>query len=158
MANHYTVTTMRDKTDEKSSFKLYNGAITAGTIAGFLTQYAALKTAIDALCLGVLAKDMWVGDSTELDASLPASNYAQRENKLLVTYKGNTTEKIFTATLPTVDLALLTFTPGGKDAVSLTVGAEVIALIAAIEAMGRTPDDDTETIEVIGLRFVGRNI
>lgn len=157
MANHYTVTTMQDHTLEKSVFKLYNGAITGASIAGFLTNYGALKTAIENICFDNIYQDMWVGDSSLITPAAPASHYAQRESKLLIRYRGATSGKLFTVTLPTVDLAKLTFVPGGKDAVDITTGAEMIALVTAIETIGRTPDSDTETITVESAQFVGRN-
>lgn len=158
MANHYTLTSFLDNGLEKSAFKLFNGPITVGTIAGFLAQYAALKTALDNITIGTLMRDMWVGDSTLISQAQPASKYAQRETKLLLTYEGQTSHKLFTATVPTVDLNLLTFVPGGKDAVSLVAGAEMIALKAAIEAMGKTPDNDAEAIVITAAKHVGRNI
>jgi len=158
MANHYTLTTLLDKGGEKSAFKLFNGAITAASIAGFLTDYGALKTAVDAITVGTLHRDMWVGDSTLISSADPGTNLAQRENKLLVVYEGNTSHKLFTTTIPTIDLTKLTFVAGAKDNVSLTTPVEVTNLITAIEALGRTPDSDTETITVRRLQYVGRNI
>lgn len=158
MAHPYTNTTMQDRGGEKSAFKLYNGAITGASIAGFLTQYGALKTALADICFNNVFSDMWVGDSTLITTTPPASNYAQRENKLLIRYRGNTSNKLFTATVPTVDLSKLTFIAGGKDAVDITTGAEMIALVSAINAIGRSPDSDTEAITVVSAQFVGRNI
>lgn len=157
MANHYTVTTFLDATGEKSSFKLHNGAITATSIAGFLTDYAALKTALDNMTVGTLSNDQWVGDASEISTTLP-SNLAQREIKLLIVYKGNTSNRKYTVTVPTLDLTKVQFMPGARDAVSLTAPAEMAALVNAMQTIGRSPDSDTETITVLSARVVGRNI
>lgn len=157
MAQHYTVTTLMDATQEKSAFKLYNGAITAASLPGFLTNYASLKAAIDGMTVGTLSDDQWVGDKTHLSDVIPG-NLAQREIKLLIGYHGVTANKNYSVTLPTLDLTKVIFTPGGGDAVSLTQPAEMVALIDAIELIGRSPDNDAENIVVDYARVVGRNI
>ena len=159
MANHYTVTSFRDFSDELSRIRVYNGAITVISLPGFLTEYAALKTAMDAATLGVLAKDQWVGDATLISSLLPADPMAQRELKVLFNYIGNTTQKPYEFTLPTPDLAALGAI-AGQDALIIGAGASaaMAALVAALETIARTPDDDTETITISGARLVGRNI
>jgi hypothetical protein len=158
MAQHYTVTTFRDWGGELSGVKVYNGAITGASIAGFLTEYGALKTALQGITLGTLAKDQWVGDATEISGSNPASPLAQRETKLLVTYIGDTSQKKYTLTVPTLDLAGNPPNVGQGDSIDLDVSAAMISFIAAFEQIARTPDNDTETVTVIRLRHVGRNI
>lgn len=157
MAQHYTVTTFRDFGGETASMKVYNGAITAASIAGFLSEYGTLKAATQAICEGVLSDDQWVGDKTQVSQALPVSATAQRETKMLVTYKGNTSNKLFTLTVPTFKLAGNSV-PGNKDIIPLDVSPEIVAWIAAFQQIGRTPDSDTETVTVVGLRSVGRNI
>lgn len=157
MAEHYTNTTFLDATGEKSSFKLNNGAITAASIAGFISDYNQLKAALDAMTVGTLHRDQWVGDSTLVSETLP-SNLAQREVKLLIGYRGATSNKKYTVTLPTLDLTKVQFIPGAKDAVSLTAPAEMVTLITEMQTIGRTPDDEAENIVVTYARVVGRNI
>lgn len=155
---HYTVTTFRDKDGEKSTFQLPNGAITAASIPGFLSEYGDLKTALDNMTLGVLASDQWVGDRTNISDAIPSDNFAQREFKLKFSMDGSGDGGIFHRTLPTPDLDLVTIIPNTGGAIDITVGTEMIALIAAIEALGRHPDDDTQTVTVIKCEVVGRNI
>lgn len=157
MAQHYTVTTFRDYGGETASMKVYNGAITAASIAGFLSEYGTLKSATQAICEGVLSDDQWVGDKTQVSQAFPVSATAQRETKLLVTYKGNTTQKLFSLTVPTFKLAGNSV-QGNKDIIPLDVSPEIIAWITAFQQIGRTPDSDTETVTVVGMRSVGRNI
>lgn len=156
MAAHYTTTTFRDRSKEQSKVTLHNAPITALNIADFLSDYGDLKVAMAALSLGVLYRDLWVGDSTLLDESIPTDPYAQREIGLRFHYIGNTTMKKFFITLPAPNLSLVTY-DGQTDQVDITQGAEVIALVAAIEAIGRSPDDDAENITVVSAEVVGRN-
>lgn len=156
--SHYTVTTFRDVDGEESTFQLPNGAITATSIAGFLTEYGDLKNALDAITLGVLARDQWVGDKTEIDPSVPTNNFAQRELKLRISMIGNAGSPEFYRTIPTPDLSLVTIVPDSGGVIDITQGVEMLALVAAIEALARHPDDPTETVTVTKMTVVGRNI
>lgn len=155
MADHYTVTTLRDHSGELSAVKVYNGAITGASLAGFLANYGDLKTAIAGITLGELATDQWVGDRTVLSAAFPASAFAQRELKWLVQYHGNTTGKKFTCEIPTADLTGRVIQ--GTDLADLT-NTEMAAFVTAFQTIARTPDDDTETVTIDAIRVVGRNI
>lgn len=157
---HKSILTYRDATEETSPMTVYNGAITAISIGGFLTNLTALQTATDAITLGVRAKTSWVGDDTTVSNAVPSNPAAQRESKLLVKYQDDTNEKPYTLTIPTVDFSKLVFVPGGGDAVLFTgddANADIKAWVTAFEAIGRAPDDDTHTVTVTGMRYVGRN-
>jgi hypothetical protein len=154
---HTSTFTLLDASGEKSSVRVYNGAITAVSIGGFLTQFGALRDAINGITLGTVHKEMWVGDDTVLSQALPASPWAQRELKALVRYQGNTSQKVFTLEIPTIDLGTVTLVPG-TDLIQLDDGAEMAAFVTAFEAIARTPDDDTETVNVLDARVVGRNL
>lgn len=157
MAQHYSTFTIADRGQERSTMTVFNGAITAVSIGGFLTDLGALRTAVDGLSRGTIQKEMWVGDNTILDNTWPAADpEAQREDKLLVTYQGDTSKKLFHVTVPCIDRTKLTFDTKG-DGVSISTGAEVIAFVTAFEQIARSPDDDEETVTVVSMRFVGRN-
>lgn len=160
MADHYNVLSIADFSKEKSTQKVYNGAITAVSIAGFLTDLAALETATQNLILGTLQQSTWVGDSNQIASTFPTDPDAQRERKALVRYHGNTTNDVFTLTIP----AVRTKTSGGvslllagTDEFDLTAGL-VAAWITAFEAIGRSPNNDTETVTVDSITLVGRNL
>jgi hypothetical protein len=149
-----------DYSDEKSPIKLYNGAVTAISIGGFLSDVASLRALFIAAILGTVSTEKWVGDSTVVSNTRPTDPDAQRERKGLVTYVGDTTGKKFTFTIP----AIRTKTSGGAalivpgtDLFDLTL-APIAALVAGINGFARTPDDDTETITIQSIRLVGRNI
>jgi len=154
---HLSGFTINDRSGEKSRHTLYNGAITAVSIAGFLTDFGAYRTALEAIILGNVTQEEWVGDRTALTEDLPASNFAQREVKLLVRYVGDTSGGIHTLEIPTPDLASLTIAPG-TDLVTIEDAGIMEAWRDAFVQIARTPDDDTETVTVLTVQVVGRNI
>lgn len=160
MAQHYTEWSVLDYSDEKSPIKLFNGAVTATSISGFVTDIGTLRGLFAAAILGTISTEMWVGDKTLVSSTRPTDPDAQRERKGLVTYTGNTTGKKFTFTIPTIR----TKTSGGAslivpgtDLFNLTL-APLAALVTGIQGFARTPDDDQETVTVQSIRLVGRNI
>jgi len=153
-AVHLSTFTLLDNSGEKSSMTVHNGAVTAVTIAGFLTAFGDLRTAIEGITLGTMHKEQWVGDSDVLSNTLPANMFAQRELKALVVYEGDTTQKRFTVAIPTFDPTGRMIV--GSDKVDLTE-TDVAAFVTAFEAIAKSPDDDTETVTVLEIRLVGRN-
>jgi hypothetical protein len=152
-AEHYGTFTILDYSEEKSSFRFNFGAITAVSLPGFLTNFGALRTALGNIILGTVQKEAWIGDSTVLDNTPPASSNAQVELKFLVSYEGDTTKKKFRHEIPTPDTSKVL---PGTDIVDLT-DTDVAAYVTAFETIGRSPDDDTETVTVLDMRLVGRN-
>ncbi|MFQ3647752.1 MAG: hypothetical protein SNJ80_12550 [Anaerolinea sp.] len=152
---HYSMFTLLDASNEKSNVTIYNGAITATSLPGFLTQFGAVRSAIDAITLGTIHKEAWIGDSTVLSQTLPTNAFAQRELKWLVRYRGNTSNKIFTLTIPTADPAGRLV--AGTDRADLT-NPQIQTFITEFQNFARTPDDDTETVTVLDITLVGRNI
>ena len=151
----------RDRTEEIGKFEVNVGAITAVSIGGFLTQFGTLQTATDDITLGVRASQYWTGDRTVVSNDIPASKYAQRENKLRVKYMDVVTEEIFSVSIPTVDLTICNFVPGGKDAVAFTTAggghANLVAWVTAFEAIAKSPRNDANAVQVVGCRFIGAN-
>lgn len=158
---HKSVISYRDATGEVGRLELYNDAITAVSLPGFLTDFGAFQTATDAITLGVRYQQQWIGDLTTVSNAIPSDKAAQREMKLLVNYQGATTEKPYTLTIPTIDPDVLVFLPGAGDAVAFTsangASAAIIAWVDAFETLASAPDDPAEGVVVTGMRFVGRN-
>jgi hypothetical protein len=152
---HYTHLSIRDFSDELSGFTVHNGAITVGSIAGYLGQVGTLRSATDAIVLGVIAKEKLTMDDTVISTDLPDNVFAQRELKALITYVGNTSGKTFQIEIPTFDPTgrLL----GNSDMIDLTEAA-MAAWVSAFTAIGRSPDSDAETVTVISGQLVGRNL
>jgi len=147
--------TMNDYSNEKSRFEVFAGDITAVSLPGFLTQFGALRTAIENITLGVVQQEAWVGDRTLLSNTPPTDPLAQRENKWRVVYVGDTTGKLFGLEIATAELAGGHLLPN-SDLADLTE-TDMAAFVSAFEAIARTPDDDTETVTVTSIQFVGRN-
>jgi hypothetical protein len=139
---------------------VYVDEITAISLPGLLTELNNYRTAVDAITLGQMAKTSW-GEETIVSNANATDNGAQRENKLLVQYRGVTTEKPYQLTIGTIDPAALHFLPGAGDAVAFKLAdgatAPMIAWVTAFEAMASTPDNEAENVVVVGMRYVGRN-
>jgi len=162
VANHKSKFTFLDNDGEKSTVEVYNGAITAISLAGFFAAFGNLRNAMAAITKGTIYKESWVGDETVLDNSYPDEASAQRELKWLVTYEGNTTHKLFQIAIPTADPdgldgADVPRKPAGSELANLN-NEDIAAFVTAFEAIARTPDSDTETVTVVRIRLVGRNI
>lgn len=141
---------------ELSPLNVPSYQIDAANLATWLTGWGDLKTAVDAIILGVQAHEHIAIYHTLISAAIPVSPFAQRELKLLITYVGNDTGKLLQYELPTPDLAALTL--GANDSVVLADGGVMAAYVTAEEAIRRMPEDDTEEITIQGARVVGRNI
>jgi hypothetical protein len=153
MAQHEGTFSILDYSEETSRTSFNFGAVTAVSIAGFLTQFGALRTALGNVILGTIMGEQWVGDRTVLSNVPPSEPSAQVELKWLVSYEGDTSKKKFRYELPTPDTSKLI---PGTDKADLA-DTDIAAYITAVEAIARTPDDDTETITVLDMTLVGRN-
>lgn len=151
---HYGTVSVRDYSDETSTTKLHFGAVTAISIAGLLTQWGNFKTAMGNIILGVIGREQLVMDNTVLSNDSPTDSNAQVELKFMFTYEGDTSKKKFRFEVPTPDTSKVL---PGTDIVDIT-DTDVAAFITAAEALGRSPDSDTETITITDVRLVGRNI
>lgn len=151
---HEAQFTLLDYSNERSSMKVNVGAITALSIGGFLTDFGALRAAIEGITLGVVAQEAWVGDRTTLSNTPPTDPEAQREKKWLVRYVGNTSGKVFQLEIPTAELGGGHLLPM-SDFADLTE-TDMAAFVTAFEDIARTPDSDTETVTVQSIQYVGR--
>lgn len=156
-AQHYGMFKIRDYSNETSTVKFYNGAITAASLPGYLTNFGALKSAVQGITSGIIASESWVGDNTVLSQAAPATPVAQRENKWLVTYEGDTSQKLYQMTVPAADITNAALFLANSDDADLA-SAPMAAFVTAFETIARTPDSDTETVTVKSIRYVGRNL
>lgn len=160
MAQHYANWTIGDYSDETSPLKIFNGAVTSTSIAGYITDLGEFRTLTQNLVLGVVQKEQWVGDNTLISSARPTDPDAQRERKGLVTYIGNTSGKSYTLTIPTIRTktsAGASLIVPGTDLFNLTL-TPVAEWVAGFQSLARTPDSDTETVTIQEIRLVGRNI
>lgn len=154
MAGEYTMTYL-DYSREKSTAKFVGPTPVQAGYDTWLGLITALTSAVQAITLGELHKEVY---STLVDIvtnDAPTDAEAQREKKWLVTYRANTSQKIFRVEIPTA-------APTGhllpaSDEADLTE-TDMAAFVAAFEAFVRSPDNGTEAVTVLSVRFVGRNI
>lgn len=153
-AKHYAGVSILDYSEESSGTSFSIGAITALSLPGFLSQFGDWKTALGNIVLGTVSKDRWVGDATDISNTPPATPNAQIELKWLVSYEGASTKKKFRQELPTADPSKCI---AGTDKADLT-DADIAAYVTAFEAVAKSPDNDTEGVNVLDISLVGRNV
>ena len=157
-----------DRSRERSAMSFLTGAVTAVSLPGLLTQFGTLRTATDAIILGVIQEEAQYVFKTKLSNSVPADPNAQRERKWLVTYEDITPffdpgtdaipnagyRKVFNLEIPTADAALLP-TDIETDFVSLAQAA-IGPWVTAYEAIARSPYGGS--VNVLTIEMVGRNL
>ncbi len=167
---HPAEITFWDKSKEKSSLKLYGLPVTATIVSAAVvnfseqaTLWAAVITAAEALSRGLIYASDWVNLSI-VNANPAVSDIDQqavREIKLLIQMIDVTSQESLTATLPCLNLSLVTYLPQAKDFVAVTTaqgaGSEVTDFVAAVEGYGTNPRNG-HAVQVVGLKVVGRNI
>lgn len=149
--------TIIDYSDETTRHNIPMAVITSGNLDSQLTLLGTYQTALDGIVLGTVSVEDFHARVDEISSAIPASPYAQREQKLLIRYVGDTTGDKFTLTIGTPDLAGLTI-PSGSDFVTLADGGIMAAWVSAFEAVAVSPNDDSESVTVISAQVVGRNI
>ena len=152
----YTVV-VRDHSDETKSIRLYTGEITAVSLPGLLTALGTFKTALADVLLGVIAKDHW-GEETVITNAVATALDAQVETEMLVRCVGATSEAPFSFRIPAVDYTKFNYAdpPAGDQVILTGAGAsdETLALVAALEATFKMPNDESEAISVVGMEVV----
>jgi len=147
----------RDWSDELSTMEVHITPITVVTIVAELVLIAALRTATEAITIGVASRDKIIMDDTIISAARPATPLAQRENKWFVRYHGVDNNKNWSCEIPTADLSLAGVLIPGSDFADLTV-SPMSGFVTAFEAVVRPPDSDTSLVVVDSVQFVGRNL
>lgn len=159
--------TLRDYSRETSSVGFTTAAITAVSIAGALTQFGTLRTAIEGITNGIVAAESLYVARTKLSNSVPTDPLAQRENKWLITYEDDTQyfdapvnaipnagyKGVFNIEIPTADLEAVTMILNTDDA---NMGAAPMStFITAFQNLARSPYGGE--VVVTRVQFVGRN-
>jgi len=147
----------RDYSGETKSVRLYTNEITAISLPDLLTELGTFTAALDAVTLGVRAKEHW-GEETIVSNAKATDKTAQVETELLVRCIGATTERPFSFRIPTVDYDAFNYAdpPAGDQVIISGAGAttETTDLITAIETTFKMPDDETEALSVVGMEVV----
>lgn len=143
--------------ERKTIPNLFSGELTAVSLPGFLTNLAALEAALDAVTLGTRSKSSW-GAETVVSNTRPSDKDAQIETEMLVYAQDATTEQPFSFRIPTVDYTAFNYAdpPAGDMAIISGAGATAatLALVVAIQDIARSPFNDSNLVEVLGMRVV----
>jgi len=164
MVGHGSITLI-DYDAEVAASSFYTGDVTAVSLPGLLTEFGALRTAIEGITLGVVRQEALKVFDTRLSNSKPSDKEAQRETKWLVVYEDNLPFfddpvnaipnagylKIFTMEIGTADLSLLNT---DSNTMNITSGAGA-TFKTAFEAIARSPYGGTVTVRQV--QHVGRN-
>jgi len=130
-AKHYGEFELLDYSESKSSTRFYFGAITALNIAGFITQFGALRNALDGITLGTISRERWVGDSNVLSNLPPLDSLAQVELVWLIHYEDTVQGYDFDVSLATADPSKC---DPGSDRADYT-DPDIAAFITAFETL-----------------------
>jgi hypothetical protein len=147
--------TYTDYSREKSPAKFTGPTPVQAGFDTWLGLIAALTGAVQAITLGELHKEVYSSFVDVVSNDAPTDANAQRERKWLVTYRANTSEKLFRMEIPTAKV-VGNLLPASDEA-DLTA-TDMAAFVGAFEAFQRSPDNGTEAVTVVSIRNVGRNI
>lgn len=150
------VFSVRDFSDEYSSVMFPTTALAAdgSNWAAVLADIDALQLALAAIINGHIAKRTIIVEDDKVNDTRPASPYAQRENKWIVKYQDDVTQKKYTLQLPTAELVIMS--DGGDDMLDI-VGITVAAtFVTWLEDHMLSPDGNAITVNSMG--FGARNI
>lgn len=140
-----------DHDSEGSTVGVTIADINAGNIAGTLAALATLAAAVDAVVVGTPRQEQVIAVTTEIAGVAPASGWAQRETKWLVS--GVDSQGLScTLEIPTADLTLLA---GGAKNLDISAGAG-LALANALNAVWLSRAGNAVTVSKI--THVGRNL
>lgn len=143
----------RDYDGELKSLVLFTNEITAGSIIGLLAELGTFKAALDAVTLGVRAREQW-GEETIVSNARAADKDAQVSTELLVRCIGATSEAPYSFRIPTIDPEAFNYVEGNVVLSGAGATAATTALIAALQATFKMPNDETEAIQVVQMRIV----
>jgi len=149
--------TLNQKTGkpESAEFQFNTVDITAANLVATLALWTTLRSAINAIIIGVERQESVVAYRTTASTTRAASNLAQRENKWLCRYHDTTNSLPYKVSIPTADLSLL---PDGSEYLDLADSGVGEAFKDAFEALVKSPYDPTHAIALDSVQFVGRNL
>lgn len=143
--------TIIDHDSEGSTVGVNIADINAGNIVATLAAIATLEAAIDAVVAGTPRQEQIIAVTTDIAGVAPASGWAQRETKWLVS--GVDSQGLSsTLEIPTADLTLLA---GGTKNLDISAGVG-LALANALNAVWLSRAGNAVTVSKI--IHVGRNL
>lgn len=143
---------IRDASNEYSPFKVPINNLTGANYAANVGLVTALQNALIAIILGNVATRSIAAEQTDINDAGVANQFAQREMKALVSYRGSTSNVLMRAEIPTPDLDKLI---DGTELFDLA-DTDIAAFVTAFEAIVQR--NGTEAVTVEEIRFVARNL
>lgn len=143
-----------DESNERTSVSFEGIDLSSANYDAQLVLIGAIKTAMDALALGTFNK-MTVSTITDGASTLPGEEWAQRENKLRITYSDDVDGRKFNSNLPTINLGD-DGSISGTDVWDMTQ-TNPAALKTAFEAYVKAPGTG-EDVTVDEMRYVAHNV
>jgi len=140
-------------TPETTTMSVPITTLNAGNYAAQSALIADLITALEGVTIGNPIKSETVILRDIISSDAASDTLAQRENKWLIRYHGNTLNQKFQVSIGTADLSQLV---DHTEFMDLTTGAGS-ALKSAFEAIVKSPDDASEGVTLDSVQFVGRN-
>jgi hypothetical protein len=104
------------------------------------TQMTAIRAALNALSIGVIANEILIAQNNTLSSGIPTNAFAQRETGLRLFYEDLTTRKKYQITIPCPDLDLVA--QSGTDEVDMGLSV-VSALVSALELFMVSPEGNS---------------
>lgn len=145
--------TIRDHTDEYSSFALNIPDVDETNWVATNTTIASIQTAVAALTVGNIARRQLTAEVAQIDDTTPANPYAQRELGLrLFCQETASPFKKFHFTIACPDLTVINVGP--KDEVDVNSVTVVNALATVLEGFAKSPDGND--FEIYRAKIVGR--
>jgi len=155
---NYTPATITyfDQSAEKSHIRVYAELLDAANFDDQQDLFTAFTAAATDLTLGTIASREY-GILYTFAEALPGTNAAQREDKLLISYRDEITGKGYSASLPTAKLSAIVYEPNStKGYIVLADGGVVAAFVTAFENFVIAPLTGNST-EILRIRFKGAN-
>lgn len=153
---HWGEFALMDYSESVATFRFYFGAITSVSLPSFLSQFGALRSALDNITLGTIVKERWVGDETELNNIPPDDPLAQRELKWLVSLENLSGGNYFYFTIPCPDLSL-TEVYNKRQFANPTL-PEIMAFMTAVEDIVADPVYGQVDCHITEMQIVGRDV
>lgn len=156
--SHATMVFQCKPRKETSPFKIFVTQLTVANLAAFDTAWATFKTSVIAITLGVHKSDKVLVYDTPISGLLPTSEFARRENKLLIRYSGDTTGSKHRVEMPGPDMDVLTSETGDANFIVLADAGVMAAFVTQFEALAKSPLDGSEAVSIDSVQYVGRNL
>jgi len=143
-----------DYSGQRQSISLTGQIVTAVLLPDYISDLGDVEDALDAVTLGTPARSGF-GNFSVLSNTRPSDKMAQVETEMLVRMRGATSEAPWSFRIPTADYTKFNY-GAGNDVILSGAGAsaETLALVAALNAFVRNPNDNAELMVVVGIEVV----